>query len=51
MSELESRELRENILNGLNATFQKLVTEKKRTNSEMAFARKGKLVKVKATEI
>ena len=28
MSELESRELRDNILDGLNATFQKLVKVK-----------------------
>ena len=44
MSELESRELRDNILDGLNATFQKLVKEKKRTNSELAFVQNGKLV-------
>ncbi len=51
MSERESRELRDNILDGLNASFQKLVKEKKKTNSELAFGKKGKLVKVKATEI
>lgn len=51
MSELESRELRDNILDGLNATFQKLVNDKKKTNSELAFSDKGKLIKVKATEI
>ena len=51
MSELGSRELRENVLNGLNASFQKLVKVKKKTNSEMAFSHKGKIVKVKATEI
>ena len=39
MSELESRELRDNILDG------------KRTNSELAFVQNGKLVKVKATNI
>ena len=38
MSELESRELRDNILDG-------------RTNSELAFVQNGKLVKVKATNI
>ena len=37
MSELESRELRDNILDG--------------TNSELAFVQNGKLVKVKATNI
>lgn len=51
MSELESRELRDNILNGLNVSFQKLVKEKKKNNSEMVFSKKGKLVKVKATEL
>lgn len=51
MSELESRELRDNILDGLNATFQKLVNDKKKTNSELAFSDKGKLIKIKATEI
>ncbi|HIT48954.1 MAG TPA: hypothetical protein IAC34_05620 [Candidatus Coprenecus stercoripullorum] len=51
MSELESRELRESILNGLNASFQKLVQEKKKANTCLAFAKKGKVVKVKATEI
>ena len=33
MSELESRELRDNILDGLNATFQKLVKEISKPNS------------------
>lgn len=51
MSELESRELRDSILSGLNRSFEKLVQEKKRTNSELVFAKKGKVVKVKATEI
>ncbi len=51
MSELETRELRDNIVNGLNLSFQKLVQEKKRNNSELAFAEKGKMIKVKATEI
>ena len=51
MSELETRALRENILIGLNNTFQKLVLEKKRSNSELAFAEKGKVIKVKAVEI
>lgn len=51
MSELESRELRDNILNGLNLSFQKLVQEKKQNGSELVFANKGKVIKVKATEI
>ncbi|MBR5250164.1 MAG: hypothetical protein IKV28_06230 [Bacteroidales bacterium] len=51
MSELETREIRDNILNGLNVAFQKLVQEKKKDDSELAFSEKGQVVKVKATEI
>ena len=51
MSELETRKLRDNIIYGLNITFQKLIQEKKRTNSELVFSNKGKMVKVKATDI
>jgi len=51
MSELETRELRDNILNGLNLSFEKLIQEKKKSNSDLAFSDKGRLIKVKATEI
>ncbi|MFA5850708.1 MAG: hypothetical protein WC833_12625 [Bacteroidales bacterium] len=51
MSELETRELRDNILNGLNISFQRLIQEKKKNNSELAFSNKGKVVKIKATEL
>ena len=51
MSELETRQLREDILAGLDLTFEKLMTEKKKSNSELAFARDGEVVKVKAVEI
>ncbi len=51
MSELESRELRDNIVTGLNRTFEKLVEEKKKEGSELAFAEKGQVITVKATEI
>lgn len=51
MSELETRELRETILQGLNITFERLVQEKKQDNSELAFARKGQIVRIKADEI
>ncbi|MBR5610190.1 MAG: hypothetical protein IKW65_01530 [Bacteroidales bacterium] len=51
MSELESRELRDNIVDGLNRSFQKLVQEKKREDSELAIADKGQVITVKATEI
>ena len=51
MSELETRELRDNILNGLNISFEKLIQEKKKSNSDLAFSNKGRLIKVKATDI
>ncbi len=52
MSEQESRKLREEFLAGMDITFQKLVEEKKKNNSELAFAeKKGDIVKVKATDI
>ena len=51
MNEQETRELRDNIMNGLNLSFQRMVQEKKRTNSDLVFASKGKMVKIKATEL
>ena len=51
MNELETRLLRDDIINGLNFSFQKLVTEKKKTNSEMVFSHNGDVIKVKATDI
>jgi len=51
MSELETKELRDSILNGLNISFQRLIQEKKKNNSELAFSNKGKIVKVKAVEL
>lgn len=51
MSELETRELRETILLGLNITFQKLLQQKKKEDSVLAFADKGEVVNIKAAEI
>lgn len=51
MSELETKELRDSILNGLNISFQRLIQEKKKNNLELAFSNKGKIVKVKAAEL
>jgi len=51
MSEIEARELRDNVMQGLYQTFENLVREKKKTNSDIAFAKNGKITKVKATEI
>lgn len=51
MSEIETKELRDNILNGLNIALHRLIQEKKKTNSELAFSNKGKVVKVRASEL
>ena len=51
MSELETRELRENILNGLNIALHRLIQEKKKNNSELAISNGGKVVKVRASEL
>ena len=51
MYEQESRELREDILKGLELSFERLVSEKKKSNSDLAFAEKGKVITVHAVEI
>ena len=51
MSELETKELRDNILNGLNIALHRLIQEKKKSNSELAISNKGKVVKVNASEL
>ncbi|MDD2584243.1 MAG: hypothetical protein WCR61_02770 [Bacteroidales bacterium] len=51
MSEIETKELRDNILNGLNIALHRLIQEKKKTNSELAISNKGKVVKVRANEL
>jgi hypothetical protein len=51
MSEIETRELRENILNGLNIALHRLIQEKKKNNSELAISNKGKVVRVRASEL
>ena len=51
MIEEESRELREEILKGFSLSFQKLVSEKKKSNSTLAFAEDDKVVTVKAVDI
>jgi len=51
MSEIETKELRDNILNGLNIALHRLIQEKKKSNSELAISNKGKVVKVRASEL
>jgi hypothetical protein len=51
MSEIEAKELRENILNGLNISLHRLIQEKKKNNLELAISNKGRVIKVRASEL
>jgi len=51
MSEIETNELRDNILNGLNIALLRLIQEKKKNNSELAISNRGKVVKIRASEL
>ena len=51
MSEQETRDLRDDILQGLDRSFDRLIAEKKKTNSCLAFARNGEVVTVRAVDI
>lgn len=51
MSEQETRQLRENLLKGLDITFDKLVEQKKRNNEPLAFSNKGNVVQVDARQL
>ena len=51
MSEQESRDLRDEIMTGLDKSFTRLVTSKKKDNADMAFAEKGEVYTVRAVEI
>ena len=51
MYEQESREMREEILKGLELTFEKLVSEKKKSNADLAFVEDDKVITIKAVDI
>ncbi|MBQ6437721.1 MAG: hypothetical protein IJK20_04630 [Bacteroidales bacterium] len=51
MSEQETRELRDEIIKGMDRSFERLVAEKKKSNSELAFAEANQVVTVKAVEL
>ena len=51
MSEQELREFEENIVKGAHVAFQRLVSQKKKENGELVFARNGHIFRVKASEI
>lgn len=43
--------MRDDIIKGMGRSFEKLVAEKKKSNSELAFAEEGQVVTVKAVEL
>lgn len=47
----EQKEQRDKILNGLDLALHKLITEKKKSNSELALSNRGRVVKIKANEL
>lgn len=49
--EIETKKIREGVLNGLNISFQRLISEKKRNNDELVFQDRGKIVKIKASDL
>jgi len=51
MSEQETRQFRENLLKGLDITFDKLVEQKKQKNEPLAFSNKGNVVQVDAKQL
>ncbi len=51
MSEMETSRLKDNLAYSLNLTFSRLLSEKKATDSELAFAVKGEVIKVKAVDL
>ena len=51
MYEEESRELREEILKGLEISYQKLLRKKKQDNAELVFLEDKQIKTVKAVDI
>lgn len=43
--------MRDEIIKGMDRSFEKLVAEKKKSNSELAFAEANQVVTVKAVEL
>ncbi len=51
MNEREHRKFEELVIKGTHLAFQKLVRERKKTDSELVFARNGRVFKVKASDL
>ena len=51
MNEQQVREFEENIVNGANLAFQRLVSQKKKEDGELVFSRNGHVFRVKAADL
>ena len=51
MNEQEAKEFEENIVNGANIAFQRLVSQTKKENGELVFSRNGQIFRVKAADL
>ena len=51
MNEQQVREFEENIVQGANLAFQRLVSQKKKEDGELVFSRNGHVFRVKAAEL
>jgi hypothetical protein len=51
MSTDSVKELRENILKGIEISFQKLVNSKKKEDADFVFSKDGKIIRVKANDM
>lgn len=51
MEKTDISDIRSSILNGLDASFQRLIQEKRKNNSELVFTKNGKIIKLKAVDL
>jgi hypothetical protein len=51
MSTDSVKELRENILKGIEMSFEKLLKSKKKEDADLVFSRNGKVIRIKANDI
>ena len=50
MTKQDVQELRRKIIQGMDLSFNRLLTDKQKTNGDLAISRDGKVVKVKDRE-
>jgi hypothetical protein len=50
MTKQDVQELRRKIIQGMDLSFNRLLTDKQKTNGDLVISRDGKVVKVKARE-